>query len=261
MTTSNPKAARYGAGNRFRAGACAAMAGLLLAAAGAARAQVMPFSFEIFPAQPSAQQAVYVRVNVPDCMALGGVSHAEGRLMVSVRRTGCSIPRPGFTRPIDASLGKLPPGDYRVQVINDANPNQPILAVEQALAVAPLPTGVIFSPTDPHLDLSGWWTTLDPSSGQGWLIEHTLPDRMIFSWVTYDDDGNPMWLNMQTTGRQGRSLIGPVYRSHRQADQVVRTLVGEGRFEFETADASVFSLVPADPALPPSSYQLRRLPF
>lgn len=259
MTTSKPKAGRRNAGNRIRAGACAAMAALLLAAAGAARAQVMPFSFEIFPAQPNAQEAVYVRVNVPDCMALGGVSHAGGRLRISVRRYGCFIPRP-VTRPFDASLGKLPPGDYQVQVFNDDS-DPPILAAEQTLVVAPLPTGVVYSPSDPHLDLSGWWTTQDPSSGQGWLVEHKLPDRLIFSWVTYDDDGNPMWLNMQTTGRQGRSLVGPVYRSQRQEDQVVRTLVGEGRFEFETFDASVFTLVPADPAQPTATILLRRLPF
>jgi hypothetical protein len=260
MTTINSSNDRRGDGHRTRPGVRAALAGLLLMAAGVAAAQMQAFSFEIFPAQPGAQEAVYVRVNVPDCMALGGVSHAEGRLMVSVRQTGCSIPRPGFTRPIDASLGKLPPGDYRVQVINDSA-SPPILAAEQALVVAPLPIGVIYSPLDPHLDLSGWWTTQDPSSGQGWLIEHKLPDRLIFSWVTYAADGTPVWLNMQTTRRQGRSYIGPVYRSERDADEVIRTLVGEGRFEFDTADSSVFTLVPTDPALPPSTYPLRRLPF
>jgi hypothetical protein len=181
--------------------------------------------------------------------------------MVSIRSgPGCFIPRPGFTRPVDASLGKLPPGEYRVQVIYDSA-IPPIVAGERTLVVAPLPTGVVYSLSDPHLDLSGWWTTLDPSSGQGWLIEHKLPDRIVFSWVTYAADGTPMWLNMQTTGRQGRNFIGPVYRSERVADDVIRSLVGEGRFEFGTADSSVFTLVPADPAVPPSTYQLRRLPF
>lgn len=111
------------------------------------------------------------------------------------------------------------------------------------------------------LDYSGWWTTEDPTLGEGWLVEHKVPDRMMFSWVTYDDAGEPTWLVMQSTDRFLRVLTGPVYRSERLDGSIVRTLVGEGRFEGFAPGEARFTLTPEDMVGESTVTELRRLRF
>lgn len=246
-----------------RRGACGfamAAALALLGAVAPVAAQIAFYAVEVQPEQPRAQQAVYAIVAVPFNYALKDVSHVQGVIEIGVHAVGGFLPRPG-TRPMSVTLGKLPQGIYQVRVVNADVPTRPALSPALVLTVAPpVPSGP-FGYAEPLLDFSGWWTRADNDSGEGWLVEHKVPDRMMFSWVTYDDVGNPNWFVMQSTRRQSGSLIGPVYSSRRENGTIVRTLVGEGRFWATGPEAAVFALSPADPAQAPVDTPLRRLAF
>jgi hypothetical protein len=232
----------------------------LLVAAAPAAAQSAFFAVEIVPDQPRAQQAVHATIAVPESYTPGDVSHVQGVIEIGMRRTG-GFPRPG-TRPMSVTLGKLPQGTYRLRVVNAAEPTRPPLAPEQTFTVAPPAPSASPQDYQPLLDYSGWWTRADTDSGEGWLVEHKGPDRLMFSWVTYDDAGNPNWFVMQSTQRQsGGVLIGPVYRARREDGTIVRTLVGEGRFLADGIDQALFVLTPANPPLGAVSTPLRRLAF
>jgi hypothetical protein len=231
----------------------------IVGAVGPVAAQSGAYELVVEPEAPRAQQAVFATVAVPFCRALAEVSHVEGTIEIGVRSALC-FPRPGF-RPMSVSLGKLPQGSYRLRVVNAEDPARPGLTPERMLTVAPPVPGDFADEFEPLLDYSGWWTTADSDRGEGWLVEHKVPDRMMFSWVAYDADGNPTWLVMQATERSYRALIGPVYRSERQGDIVVRTLIGEGRFEGTAADAATFVLTLEDSVEEPVSTSLRRLAF
>jgi hypothetical protein len=257
---SSPEARRPCSGRRdarAQIGARMPAMVLMMAAAGMASAQPAPFTFEIVPDSPSAQQDVFARIHLPSCREMATVSHAQGTIAIAFKGTGCfGIPPPGiFT--YEVSLGKLPQGEYQVQLVNNSYPVGPVGA-PKTLVVAPLPIPPFGIGVRPLLDHSGWWMSADARPGEGWLVEHKLPDTLVFSWVTYDGDGEPMWLNMQAQ-RQHRAYVGPVYRTQRQGGQLIRTVVGQGSFDAATADAAVFTLTPADPAITPVSHDLRRL--
>ncbi len=246
-----------------RQGACArafAATMALLGAASPVAAQVGAYDLVITPEQPRAQQAVYATVAVPFFgRILGDVSFVEGVIEIGVRTAG-GFPRPG-TRPESVTLGKLPQGTYRLRVVDANLPTRPALAPERTFTVAPPTPSASSQDYDPLLDFSGWWTRADTDTGEGWLVEHKVPDRMMFSWVTYDDAGNPNWFVMQSAQRQsGGVLVGPVYRSRREGGAIVRTLIGEGRFLARAPDVATFALTPSDGQAPVTT-PLRRLAF
>lgn len=253
--TGVPRGARRGA-----RGLALVAALVLLGAAAPVAAQIGFYAVEIEPEQPRAQQAVYATVAVPFNYALSEVTHVQGVIEIGVRAVGGFLPRPG-TRPMSVTLGKLPQGTYQLRVVNADAPTRPALSPARVLTIAPPEPSGPFGYAEPLMDFSGWWTRADSDSGEGWLVEHKVPDRMMFAWVTYDDAGNPNWFVMQSTLRQSGSLIGPVYHSRREGGTIVRTLVGEGRFRANGPDAAVFALRPVDPAQAPVDTPLRRLAF
>jgi hypothetical protein len=229
----------------------------MFAGSGAAFAQFSPYVITIEPETPRAQQAVYATVAMPGCRVPKDVRFVDGVIEIGVASTWCGVPPPGLY-PRSVSLGKLPQGTYRVRVASAPDgPARP----EYTFTVEPPVEGEWQDEHEPLLDYSGWWTTEDPTLGEGWLVEHKVPDRLMFSWVTYDDEGNPTWLVMQSTERDHRALIGPVYRSERQDGTIVRTIIGEGRFEGFAPDEARFTLTPSEGGGDPVVTELRRLPF
>lgn len=231
----------------------------ILAISGSVTAQPGAYEITIEPETPRAQQAVYATVAVPFCRTPSDVSHVEGVFEIGVVSTAC-FPRPGV-RPAPVTLGKLPQGTYRLRVVNAEDPARPALTEEHTLTVAPPTPGNHPDEREPLLDYSGWWTTAAADQGEGWLVEHKVPDFLVFSWVTYDAEGNPTWLNMQSTERNYRALIGPVYRTERDGDAVVRTRVGEGRFEGTAPNAAMFTLTLDGEGEEPVSTSLQRVAF
>ncbi|MDZ3823091.1 MAG: hypothetical protein U0S76_05775 [Pseudoxanthomonas sp.] len=234
---------------------------LMLAGSGQVGAQAPDWPMQVLPGQPRALQATWLQVMTPDCQKLTRVRHVQGVLEVEVRPTGCFIPRPGFRNSRTLSLGKLPQGEYRIRLVDAGRPDRPLLAPELAVTVAPPPPGVYPDEVEPLHDYSGWWMRADQDSGEGWLVEHVVPDRMMFTWVGYDADGEPTWLVMQSTANRYGHLSGPVYRSRREGDQVVRTRIGEGTFVSARHDEARFTLRPDDPDAEPIETPLRRLPL
>lgn len=231
----------------------------MLAASGAVVAQPGAYEVTVEPETPRAQQAVYAIVAMPGCRVAKDVRFVDGVIEIGVAGTLCGVPPPGLF-PRAVSLGKLPQGTYPLRVVGYAT-GQPLLLQERTLTVEPPVPGDWSDEHEPLLDYSGWWTTADPDIGEGWLVEHKVPDRLMFSWVTYDDEGNPTWLVMQSTERDHRALIGPVYRSERRDGTIVRTLVGEGRFRGTAPDEASFTLTPEGPGQEPVITHLRRLAF
>ncbi len=260
MKSSKQSGKTFAASPRSQALGLAMAATLsMLVASGAAVAQPGAYAITLEPETPRAQQAVYAIVAMPGCRVLKDVRYVDGVIEIGVTSTLCGTPRPGL-HPHSVSLGKLPQGTYQVRVVGDVT-MQPLPVQESTLTVEPPVPGDWSDEHEPLLDYSGWWTTADPSLGEGWLVEHKVPDRLMFSWVTYDDEGNPTWLVMQSTERNHRALIGPVYRSERRDGAIVRTLVGEGRFEGAYSDEAIFTLTPDGPGQTPVVMELRRLPF
>ncbi|MBX3725348.1 MAG: hypothetical protein KF823_05470 [Xanthomonadales bacterium] len=235
---------------------------LMLACIGQASAQVPDWPMQTLPEQPRTLQATWLHVMMPDCQIFAGVRHIQGTLEVEVRPTaGCFIPRPGFRNPRTLALGKLPQGEYRVRLVDAGRPDRPLLAPELAFTVEPPPPGVLPDEFEPLHDYSGWWMHGEQDRGEGWLVEHVVPDRLMFTWVGYDADGEPTWLVMQSTSHRNGRLSGPVYRSHREGDQVIRTLIGQGTFLSLRHDEAWFILRPVDPSAPQVETPLRRLPL
>lgn len=231
----------------------------MFAGSGAAFAQPGAYEIAIEPETPRAQQAVYATVAMPACRVPNEVRYVDGVIEIGVTSTLCGVPPPGL-RDRSVSLGKLPQGTYRVRVAERHASGQ-AFGPERMLTVAPPAAGEWLDEHEPLLDYSGWWTTEDPTLGEGWLVEHKVPDRLTFSWVTYDDAGEPTWLVMQSIERNYRSLIGPVYRSVRRDGTIVRTIIGEGRFEGFAPDEARFTLTPSEGGGDPVVTELRRLPF
>lgn len=227
--------------------------------AGSVSAQPEPYEITIEPETPRAQQSVYAIVAMPACRVPEYVRHVDGVIEIGVASTLCGVPPPGL-RPRTVTLGKLPSGNYEVRVVG-RHVIGPEYLQERTFTVEPPVPGNWADEYQPLLDYSGWWTTEDPALGEGWLVEHKMPDRLMFSWVAYDDAGKPTWLVMQSTDRNHHALTGPVYRSERQDGTIVRTLVGEGRFEGYAPDEARFTLTLAEGDEAPIVTELRRLPF
>ena len=230
----------------------------MFAASAVAFAQTGAYAITIEPEAPRAQQAVYAVVAMPGCRVPKDVRYVDGVFEIGVAATLCGVPPPGLY-PRAVSLGKLPQGTYRLRIGAGANGQPPLQ--EYTLTVEPPVAGDWSDEHEPLLDYSGWWTTEDPTLGEGWLVEHKVPDRMMFSWVTYDDAGEPTWLVMQSTDRSHRALTGPVYRSERVDGSIVRTLVGEGRFEGYAPGEARFTLTPEDMVGESTVTELHRIRF
>ncbi len=235
-----------------------AIATLWFAGIGATRAQIPDDGFEILPATPRALQPVYARVMLPACRAIAEVKHAQGIISIGVTAQIFCIPSPVMSAR-DVSLGKLPQGQYRARLVNadvsNASEPEPEIAFEVA---APTP-GANFDDFGALLDYSGlWWNP--EHRGQGWFVEHHVPDRLVLTWVTYDEAGRNTWYVMQADSRSYEVISGPVYKAQRTGTGTVLTQIGSGRFASFAAGEAVFTLLP-NGADVPTVINLHRTPL
>ena len=215
---------------------------LFVAGVGAANAQSAGNGFEILPATPRALQSVYARVTLPACLAIAEVKHADGIISIGVTARIFCIPSP-VTAVREVSLGKLPQGQYRARLVNVDVPNAPEPEPEITFEVAAPTPGAHFDDFGTLLDYSGlWWNP--EHRGQGWFVEHHVPDRLMLTWVTYDEDGRNTWFVMQANLRSYAEISGPVYKAQRTGAGTVLTQIGTGRFASFAAGEAVFTLLP-----------------
>ena len=97
----------------------------------------------------------------------------------------------------EIDLGRLPAGNYTLNVIEAANGVAPRSGV--VIANAPFTvTDARAAKTAPYvrLDYSGhWWDPND--SGWGLFIWHDARDNLLAAWFTYAADGKPIWYTFQ----------------------------------------------------------------
>lgn len=228
---------------------------LWFASVGSISAQSPNEEFRVLPDTPRALQAVYVRLTLSACQGIAEVKHANGIFSIGVTSQVFCIPSP-VPRALEVSLGKLPQGQYRVRVANADDPNDPESWPELTFDVAAPAPGRFSDEFGPLLDYSGVWSSPD-YRGQGWFVEHRSPDRLLLTWVTYDDAGRNTWYVMQANLRSYEVLSGPVFKTQRTGTTVELTQIGSGRFESRAADEAEFTLL-LDGAEVPTTINLRR---
>lgn len=101
---------------------------------------------------------------------------------------------PTYRQEVD--LGRLPAGEYRLNVILNAVQQPGVTAGPEYLI-----TNAVFTVTDGRaakykpfvrLDYSGhWWDPVEP--GWGLFIWHDAKDHLLAAWFTYTPDGKPIW--------------------------------------------------------------------
>lgn len=171
---------------------------LAMLVVGDAAAAVGDDRVEIVPATPTALAPVHARVWTQLCYRLTDIRFAGGsiRLQFSYQPM-CDIV--GDVVPTSMTLGRLPPGDWTVAVVDDDG--------DALFDIAPVTFTVPPSPrfgsaTDPVangplVDISGLWG-IAGRSGAG-VTFTTSPDGLLAALVFIYEDGGPRWYSIQFT--------------------------------------------------------------
>lgn len=219
----------------FRFAALAVASALLALSAQAA-------GIAISPAEPNEFDPVNLRMTTDSCTFAPetvSVSSASGLIRVAHRPNNCLVA--GEPRVVDIRLGRLPVGEWRVEVHSDGNPTGPNPERLAFTVRSPPQIAVFPQPPRPLADHSGMW--FRPAES-GWGISiHQSANHVVFAgWYVYDAAGNPTWYVLQD-GRWFSSTrwIGTVYRASGppffpgpgfDPARVVVEKVGEGNFDF-----------------------------
>jgi hypothetical protein len=159
------------------------------------------------------------------------VSMAANRITVTLGIQGVNtLPPPN--PPLDLPLGRFPPGQYQVDVVNGQVPQ----SFQFTIQALPL--------TMPNLDYTDLWWNPDQS---GWglnVVQHSS-GNLFATWFVYDLDGSAGWYVipsgrwLQSSFASTTAYTGPVYRTTGPAlgrtvdpSQVTRTLVGSATLSF-----------------------------
>jgi len=214
---------------------------LLSAYCTAAAAQ---YTATVIPANPRYLEPVYVRIDPPS----GSSENIYGArvLMIgtAIEVTYQFLPEIG-DRPFDVMLGRLPAGNYTVNVHRfDDVVATARFTVAPPVVAASFPGGV---PAVNFTDI--WWNPSEPGWG---LSVHQGPTNELFAaWFTYDAAGNPAWYTLQPgqwTGTSAYSTYtGPVYKTSGpffggafDPAKVHATAVGTATLEFSDASHGQF---------------------
>lgn len=219
--------------------------------------QAQAGSIVVQPTAPRALQPTFARIMLPGCKTVAAVRHAAGQFALDVVSTLCFLPPPGLFEH-EVGLGQLPQGEYRVRAFDAEAAGRPPLAAEVAFTVTAPTPGAFFDEHQPLVNYSGnWWNPA--RAGEGWFVEHAVPDRLILVWATYASNGLSTWLVMQANTRSYGRLSGPVYRSSGTPPNVTVTPVGVGSFNVTQPGSAQFIFTATGQA--PEAIALQRLPL
>lgn len=195
----------------------------------------------IDPAQPYAFDPVNLRMTVdscafaPEAVNVGVKDHV---IEVRTRLNRCLLP--GEPRVVDIRVGSLPPGAWRVNLLElDGDVVRVVDA--HAFEVRTRPEIAVYPPPPkPLTDYSGHWYR-PPESGWG-LSLHQSPTHVVFAaWYVYDDSGNPAWYVIQDgrwvdamrwSGTVIRTSGPPFFAPAFDPARVTRADAGTATFDF-----------------------------
>lgn len=199
--------------------------------------------FSIVPAAPRPFELVVGRLHLSDeCARLGvGATNIEdGRIRIHLAEL---LPVPDTpSRSIDVQLGRFPAGRIVVEVVRPDPVSAPI-AVDIEIADL-VQTGVEARPTVDYSDL--WWNADEP--GWGIAVAQHASDRLVATWLAYENDGDPVWYSLQPgSWSSARTFSGPIYRCHVPGDTagipfaVQAIQMGRGTLTFDDCRTGAFT--------------------
>ena len=183
-----------------------------------ATATVLPGSAGAVLLPSSPTSADNLRVSLPQTCHDSGfkgnpysVNMAQNNISVSLgERVGGISPAtcPPIVFQLEIELGRLPPGNYTVTVIEGPTGYVPGTLIDRAPFTVSDARATKSAPYV-RLDYSGhWWDPND--SGWGLFIWHDTRsnvDNMLAAWFTYTADGKPMWYVFQPRWQTGTSTF------------------------------------------------------
>ena len=197
----------------------------------------------LVPAQPTSFETVTLRRTTDSCnFNAATVRVTMSSNVIQVDHDGNNCSPPGAPIVADVQLGKLPPGDYRVEVfeprrLNSAPAETLVFQVRDPAEVAIFPP-----PPRPLTNYTGLWYNAEES---GWgLSLHQGATYMVFGLLFVYDGGNqPEWYSLQggqwTSSTKWTGILyrttGPSFREPFMAAQVTYAVAGTASFDFTQA--------------------------
>ena len=155
----------------------------------------------IVPPQPTAQQAVDLRLTVDSCTfnpATVQVAASGSTLRVTQRLNNCLVP--GTPKLYDLRLGNFPAGEYRVEVYASqpasGTPAETLsFTVTDRVEIAITPP-----PVHPLTNYGGFWWN-PGEGGRGLSLTQTPGSDALFgAWYVHGSDNQPTWYSFQGGG-------------------------------------------------------------
>jgi hypothetical protein len=168
----------------------------------------------IVPAEPSAFDAVNLRMTVDSCTFVPGTVHVRAVanvLKLTQQLNACLVA--GTPEVVDVRLGTLAPGDYRVEIFaSQSTSGTPMETL--AFQVRERAEAAVFPPPPrPLTDYSGlWWNPQE--SGWGLSLHQGASHAIFGAWFVYGASGAPEWFTLQDGHwTSSTTWTGNVYRT------------------------------------------------
>lgn len=204
----------------------------------------LPDGHALLPANPSSLDELVLVVPTFQCMVSGDyrVEFSSGRIRVTLADKMPTMPSACYPMPpIRAEIGRLPAGDYLLDVVRPSTDSgMESVVKDHAFKI----TDGRDQKASPYVyrDVSGhWWNPA--RNGEGFMIWHDARDQFLAAWFTYDANGQPKWYSIQG-GRWTDALRyeGKIYESSRTplslpvVPKVSASAVGTAEFKFIQGD-------------------------
>jgi hypothetical protein len=205
------------------------------------------FSVVILPANPSSFVPIVARITIPHSRGttiervntLFDGTVIRIRIVQAIERRSVALE---LSRAIDVRLGQFPAGSYEVAV--DMAQRQ-LLARCSFKVVDVVVPGQSIRPLVDYTDL--WWNPQEP--GWGLSIHQHASDAVFATWLTFDQEHDPIWYSLQPGRWTGTSSYsGPIYMTRRgskagpESTGAVQSIqVGTGAIEFADYASGMFT--------------------
>ena len=197
----------------------------------------------LVPAQPTSFETVVLRRTTDACnFNASTVRVTMSSNVISVDHDGNNCSPPGPPIVADVQLGRLPAGDYRVELYEPRRLSSVPAEVLFLQVRDPVQITVFPPPARPLTDYTGLWYNAQES---GWgLSLHQGATWVMFGLLFVYDGGNrPEWYSIQggqwTSSTQWSGTVfrttGPVFSSSFDASQVAYSQVGSASLDFTQA--------------------------
>jgi hypothetical protein len=201
------------------------------------------FELTILPTDPKCFQLLVARIGVSDLEVprpiVECVRHEGGRIRIDLRQTTKSATEQPST--VDLELGRFPPGPLTISVHNGPEAVAMTTVIEVSDGVHAV------GPSYPFVDYTDlWWNPREP--GWGMSIHQHCSDRMVATWLAYDEIGKPIWYSLEPgSWMSPRMFTGPIYRFMASGNtgsfvpgQVVGENIGSGTLNFVDFSSGTF---------------------